>query len=92
MDYQETVTPKVVGQRLNGYEQVRNEILTKIMEKQYTIGTVLRYHDHQKTAQNKPNYQRALYFLEGAGIQVNGVVIADKVSKELSMRVGLVHE
>ncbi|WP_088840976.1 hypothetical protein [Listeria sp. ILCC797] len=89
---QENTFPRNEEQPLNGYERVRNEILKKIINKHYVIGTVLRYQDHQQTAQNKPNYQRALYFLEGAGIQVNGVIISDKVPKELSQRIGLVHE
>lgn len=83
---------KHTGRKLNGYEKVRNEILRRLDQKKYIIGSQLFYHDLKEYAENKTNYQRALYYLEGAGIIVNEVIITDKISKELMQRVGLAHE
>lgn len=78
--------------KLSGYEKVRNHILMQIHQKRYIIGTQLHYQDVKEQAESKIHYQRALYFLEGAGIVVNEVVITDKVPKELLQRVGIVDE
>ncbi|EAE3734151.1 hypothetical protein E4T02_14445 [Listeria monocytogenes] len=78
--------------KLTGYEAVRNAILQGIQEKELVIGRQVYYQDYSKKAGNKANYQRALYFLEGAGIIVNEVIISDKVPKELMQRIGLVNE
>ncbi|MHC5253146.1 hypothetical protein ACYRFS_12830 [Listeria kieliensis] len=75
-----------------GYEEVRNEILKQINQKKLVIGSRLTFKDFRMQAGNKANYQRALYYLEGAGIQVNEVIIADKVSKDVMQRVGLLNE
>ncbi|MBC1318489.1 hypothetical protein [Listeria booriae] len=83
---------KHTGRKLNGYEKVRNEILRKLEQKKYIVGSQLFYHDLKEHAENKTNYQRALYYLEGAGIIVNEVIITDKIPKELMQRVGLAHE
>ncbi|MBC1922989.1 hypothetical protein [Listeria grayi] len=81
-----------VKRKLSGYEKVRNHILIQIQKKRYIIGTQLHYQDVKEKAESKIHYQRALYFLEGAGIVVNEVVITDKVPKELLQRVGIVDE
>ncbi|EGK2526859.1 hypothetical protein IOQ60_002674, partial [Listeria monocytogenes] len=69
--------------KLNGYERVRNAILEGVQEKSLVIGRQIYYQDYSKMAENKTNYQRALYYLEGAGVIVNEVIITDKVPKEL---------
>ncbi len=80
------------ARKLNGYERVRNAILEGVQEKSLVIGRQIYYQDYSKMAENKTNYQRALYYLEGAGVIVNEVIITDKVPKELLQRVGLINE
>lgn len=74
------------------YVCVRNEILQRVQEKRYVVGSLLSYEDLKPYAKSKTHYERALYFLEGAGVAVNSVIITDKISKDLVKRVGLVHE
>ncbi|MBC1572766.1 hypothetical protein HCJ25_14045 [Listeria sp. FSL L7-1426] len=78
--------------KLNGFEKVRNAILEGVQEKKLVIGRQIYYQDYSKKAESKVNYQRALYYLEGAGIIVNEVIITDKVPKELLQRVGMINE
>jgi hypothetical protein len=74
-------------------EKIQLYVMWQIYNKRYTIGSKLFYDDIiAKIGGNKSAYAKARMFLEGAGLIVDEVVIADKVPNNLVERFGLIHE
>ncbi|OTN83965.1 hypothetical protein A5819_003515 [Enterococcus sp. 7E2_DIV0204] len=74
-------------------EKIQLFIMWQVLNKRYVIGSKLFYDDIEaKVGANKQAYSKACMFLEGAGLIVDKVVIANKVPDSLVERFGLINE
>lgn len=65
-------------------------VLWRIQNKEYQTGSRLYYEELKEAIDcTKGAYREALTFLEGAGLVMNEVVVADKVPTSLVQRYGL---
>lgn len=95
-DNQQQTSHKEVTQYATTYDnqkpfiQVSLFILWRIKHKKYQPGSQLFFDEISKHIKlSKQHYKESLAFLEGAGMVVNEVVIADKVSPTLIERYGI---
>lgn len=73
--------------------QVALFVLWRIHNKYYRLGSRLFYEELATAAKaTKGTYKESLAFLEGAGVVVNEVVVADKVPSVLLERYGIVKD
>lgn len=74
-------------------EKIQMYVLWQILNKRYTIGSKLFFPDiESKLGVSKSALPRAKMFLEGAGVLVDDVIIADKIPNNLKERFGLIDE